>query len=322
MNNFNIDEIEVLEFDEEINYTLNSVSKSSFNKNDEKKIRKMKMFLIILILILILLIGLGLFFFLNYAKKNVNAKESKSKVIELGTKKEDIIENGCELNLDKVNFNKTGKYIYSAKCNDKSYTATMKIIDTTQPEVELKTLNLKINETFEAEDFVLSSYDLSNIEIDFENINISNTISSNGIYIIPIIAKDEAGNITKKDGILLVTNVVADKFLSASKIESTVYDATLEITDKIGFNSSNYYINAFRIYDYTFNSKEDYFNSKEELSNTDGKVVFNDSLLKIKVVRMLTKQELNILNGNFPSTIGDISKLYSNLGYKTKIELN
>lgn len=328
ISSINFDDIEVLEI-EEFEPSIDSIPKPpDFNEPDKKNNNKRKIILIILILILIVFIGGGLYYFLKYAKENVNSSELETKVVELGTKKEDIKINGCKLNLDKVDFNKIGKYTYTAKCDKKSYTVSIEIVDTTKPELELKILNLKPNQTFMAEDFVLSSNDLSNVKIKFEDTNINNTIEENGVYILPIIAKDESGNTTKNQGILLVTNVVADKFLSASKVESTSYNATLKVTDKIGFNSSNYYISAIRIYDYTFNSKEEYLKIKEEslknnmINNIDGKITYDDDTLNIKLIKLLTKQELDILNGNFPFVSDEVSRLYSNLGYTNKVEFN
>ena len=257
---------------------------------------------------------------MKYAKENVSSEKIESKVVELGTKAEDIKEKGCKLDLEKVNLNKVGKYTYAATCNKNNYTGTIEIVDTTKPKLELKTLNLKTNEIFNVNDFVLASYDLSKIEIKFEEENISNVAGENGIYILPIIATDQSGNTTKKYGILIVTNVVADKFLVASKVESTTYDATLKVSDKIGFNSFDYYINAYRIFDYVFNSKEDYLKAKEDFKNIDGKIIFEDDTLNIKVVNLLTKQDLDVLNGSFPSTYNEISKLYFGLDYTNKIE--
>lgn len=316
MNNIDYENVEVLE----IKAQLEDIPKPPiFNEKKEKK--SIKTILIGLILVLIIFIGFGLFYFLKFAKENTVEQIKEVKVIELGTKKEEVKEKGCKLNLDNVDFEKTGKYDCSAICDKKEYELKIEIVDTTEPEVELKILNLKTNQIFNAEDFVLTYYDLSNVEIKFQNQEYSNISGENGVYIVPIIAEDQSGNIIKKYGILLVTSVLADKFLSASKIESTTYNATLKVTDKIGFNSSNYYINALRIYDYTFNSKEDYLNAKKELS-ADGKIIFDDSTINIKIIQELTKQELDKLNGNFPSTYNEISKLYFGLNYTNRVEFN
>lgn len=326
MDNINLDNIEVLEIDE-VQYSIDRVPKPPvFNKNNENKTGKVKLFLIMLILALTLLIGLGLFVFLKYAKENVNQNKLEPKIVELGTKKENIKEKGCKLNLDKVNFEEVGKYTYTAICKNKNYKSTIEVIDTTKPELELKTLNLKPGQTFAVEDFVLKSNDLSDVKITYENEINNDIIEENNIYVVPIVAKDTSGNSTKEDGILLVTNVLASKFLASTKIESTTYNATLKVTDKVGFNSSNYYINAFRIYDYTFNSKEEYLKLKEEaiknnmINDIAGKITYNDDTLNIKLIKLLTKQELDILNGNFPAVIDDVSRLYTKLGYTIKVE--
>jgi len=313
MNNVDFKNIEVLEIDEVIR-----------TKNDFGKI---KLILLILIFLLVILIGLGLFFFLKFAKDNVNAEPKvENKIIELGTKKEDIKIKGCKLNFDEVNFDVIGEYSYKAKCNEKNYKATLKIVDTISPKMELKILNIKNSQAFKPEDFIVSVNDLSKIKYEFSEQNILDYSKKNGVYIIPITATDECNNSSTENGILLVTNVVANKFLLSSKIISTKYNATLKVTDRLGFNSSNYYINAIRIYEYIFNSEEEYLELKNEtlktnmIENIYGQFIYDDNLKSIKLIKELNQQDLDVLSGNFPSIIDDISKLYYDLGYNNKIE--
>lgn len=314
MNNIDYENVEVLE----IKVQLEDIPKPPiFNEKKEKK--SIKTILIGLILVLIIFIGFGLFYFLKFAKENTEEQIKEVKVIELGTKKEEVKEKGCKLNLDNVNFEKTGKYDCSAICDKKKYELKIEIVDTTSPQLVLKTLNIKPNENASAMDFVIALYDLNEYDVEFHNININEINKSEGIYIVPIKASDKAGNVTIENGILVISNILADKFLVASKLQKTDYDATLKVVDKIGFNSSNYYINALRIYEYSFNSKEEYKNIKKDFG-TNENVKFDDNALKITQVKLLTKEDLDVLNGNFPSTYNEITKLYFNLGYKNKIE--
>lgn len=314
MNNIDYENVEVLE----IKAQLEDIPKPPmFNEKKEKK--SIKTILIGLILVLIIFIGFGLFYFLKFAKENTEEQIKEVKVIELGTKKEEVKEKGCKLNLDNVNFEKTGKYDCSAICDKKEYELKIEIVDTTSPQLVLKTLNIKPNENVSAMDFVIALYDLNEYDVEFHNININEINKSEGIYIVPIKASDKVGNVTIENGILVISNIVADKFLVASKLQKTDYDATLKVVDKIGFNSSNYYINALRIYEYSFNSKEEYKNIKKDFG-TNENVKFDDNALKITQVKLLTKEDLDVLNGNFPSTYNEITKLYFNLGYKNKIE--
>lgn len=312
MNNLNLNDIEILQIDDDFN-----------SKNNKSK--KIKLVLILLIIFLTLAIGVGLFLFLKFAKDNVNiADKVKNISIELGTNEEDIKIEGCKLNLNKVNLEKVGKYNYTADCKGKKYSAKLKIVDTISPEVEVKFLNLTKDEILKPEDLVLSYKDLS--EVKFE-INGNNKIDP-GLNLINILAKDEAGNVTNKDTIVYVTNVKATKFVNFSKVISTDYNATLNIVDRIGFNSSNYYINAIRIYDYSFNSKKEYEKTKNESIDTNkidgiaGKIIYDDENFNIKLFIELTKQDLDMLNGDFPAVIDDITKLYINLNYIMKVEIN
>lgn len=338
MDNLNLNDIEVLEIDDfESNNKLNEVPKppkmNDFNNKSNSKKENGKIYLkIILILILIFFIGIGLYLFLSFAKKNTSLElKIEEKTIELGQELDNtsIEYENCKVDLSKVDIKKVGKYEYIIKCDRKKYTSFINVKDTTAPAISLKVLNIEKNQSFEAKDFILGSYDLSEINYKFtNNDDISNYNQKNGIYIVPISAVDKYENMTNDYGILIVTNVVADKYLSAFKITSTTYDATLKVTDKIGFNSVNYYINALRIYEYTFNSKDEYKKIKKEsletntLDNIAGKIIFDDEKLIIKLVKELSREELNVLNGAFPATYNDISELYYKSGYTNKIEKN
>ena len=338
MHNLNLNDIEVLVIDDLENINrLNEVPKPPVSskivepKNLKKENGKINI-KIILILVLIILMGVGLYFFLSYAKKNVDNQIKLEEItIELGQKLEEsnIDYKDCKVDLSKVNSEKVGKYEYSVECENRKYTSYIHVKDSTAPIVSLKLVNIEKGQSFSAEDFVLGSYDLSKIAFKLANEeNIENNNQENGIYLIPISTIDEYENMTSDYGILYVSNVLADKYLSASKISSTTYDATLNITDKIGFNSVNYYIHAIRIYEYTFNSKEEYENIKKNALNSNsveniaGKVIAEDAKLKITLVKELSREDLNVLNGSFPATYNDISALYSNLGYTNKIESN
>ena len=289
-----------------------------------------KTFLIIGIFILIVLFGTGLFCFLRFAKEQKNIK-LKNDTIELGSKLNKDIRHyvdgnskNCKINLKNVDVNKVGKYKYTVKCNKLDFKATIEVKDTQAPIMKLKTLNLKPSQKYEAKDFVISSQDLSEYDILLKDQE--NSKATSGLYLISIIAKDIYDNETEKQGILVVSEVLSEKYLTASKELKTDYDATLSFIDKIGINYVNFYNNAIRMYEYTFNKKEDYTKALEEyqknntIENNSGQIISNDKEMNIKLVKMVEREELNDLNGNFPYTYNEISSLYNKLGYTTKLE--
>lgn len=298
----------------------------------KKKIFEIKTIIIILIMILILLFGIGLFWFLSYAKEITKEEKLENKIVELGTDLDKNVNNyvkdeKCKLNLENVDKDKIGKYKYYVNCKKKNYYGYIEVKDTTKPIVTTKVVNITKNNEFEIEQFIMNAYDLTEVKYMYDdNFDINNYNKYNGLYLIPIHVIDSSKNKTNVIGILMVSNLTAERYISASKLESTTYNATLTITDKIGINNSNYYVNAIRIYNYIFNGNEEYNKVKQEYQNTnkinniEGKAVFDDELNNIKIVKILNKQELDLLNGSFPYTYSEISSLYYNLGYGVIIE--
>ena len=315
---------------------LGGIPSGDWDKKKKTKKKKSKKGLLIgLVFILIILIGLGLYYFLVYAKNNTTASSViEDKVVELGEELDEDIKSytskeNCTLNLEQVDVNKIGTYTYSVTCDGKEYTASIEVKDTVAPELAVKTKNVLVNGTVTPQDFVLASYDLSEITFTFEDEEqLAKDLTTYGVYVVGIQARDESGNTTIANAILIVSNVVATKFLSATKVQTTTYNATLNVIDKIGINSSDYYVNATRIYDYTFNSNEEYEKVKSDyeqtkmINNESGIAIFNDETLNIQLVKAITTQELNTLSGIFPSTFNEINVLYSRLGYANKVELS
>lgn len=300
----------------------------------EKKKFNFKILWIILILLLIVGIGVGLYYFLVYAKNNTqDTVLLEDKTVELG---EDLNEdirtyaknaNDCSIDLSNVDVSKIGKYEYKVKCSKKEYTANVEVKDTTPPQITLAPKNIKLNDTIDPRDFVLASYDLSDITYSFTE-DITNYTKAYGVYVVGIEAKDVYNNKTVDHAILIVSNVVATKFLSATKEQTTTYNATLTINDKIGFNNTNYYVNATRIYEYAFKNEDDYkkakseYEEKKSINNESGLAIFNEETLSIQLVKALTIQDLNALSGTFPSKFEEINLIYVRLGYTNKVELS
>ena len=297
---------------------------------DENNNKNGKVYIIIGIFIIILLFGIGLFLFLRFAK-NQRKLNLKKDIAELGQPLNKDVRHyldgnpkDCKINLEKVDINKIGKYEYTVECKDINATSTIEVKDTKAPTMNLKILNVKPSQKFEATDFVISSTDLSDYTITFEN-QVYNKYQV-GMSLVPIIAKDIYGNVNKQQGVLIVSDVLSEKYLVASKQLQTNYNATVNIIDKIGINYVNFFNNAVRIYEYVFNSENDYkkaldeYNENNNIENNSGQIITIESEKVIKLVKYLEHDDLNDLNGSFPYTYNDISALYNKLGYATTIE--
>lgn len=334
VNNQFIKEAPPLEIPPSISETGGIVSSDWQQEEEKKKKGKLKYFLIVLIIILIGAMGYGIYYFLTFAKdvneKNLKLNEIK---IELGSKVSDDINDyvedkkDCKLNTEDIDSTKVGKYTYKIICDDVEYTGDAIVQDTTAPQVLLKTINIATNEEIKADDFISSVYDLSKYTVSFDNEEYKEKIKTAGLYFVDIIVKDEYKNSTNESGVLLVSNIKSSKFLNASKMDTTSYNASLKITDSIGFNNSNYYINAYRMYEYTFNSKEELDSVKKEfktngsIGNVKGIISVQEDTLKLTQIVLLNNEDLNALNGRFPSSYYDVLSLYSTLGYTNKIEM-
>lgn len=300
----------------------------------DNKEKNKKNIIIILIMVLIILFGIGLYIFLKFAKENTKEHKLDDKIVELGNNLDKNVNNyinekECELNIKNVNKDKIGKYKYTIKCNKKNYYGYIIVKDTIKPTVTTKMVNILPNEEFRIDQFILKSYDLTKLSYKYDNdFEISKYNKSNGLYLIPIHVLDSSKNQTDINGVLIVSSLKAIKYLTATKLESTSYNATLTITDYIGINESNYYVNSIRLYQYVFNGSDEYSKVKEEYINTnkinniEGKFIFDDENNIITIYKMLNKSDLDLLNGSFPYTYTEISILYSKLGYNVKIETN
>ena len=306
---------------------MNKVEVLNFEKNNNKKV-----FLICLVFVLIIFFGAGLYFFLRFAKEHKKI-DIKNDIVELGTTLNKDIRHymdgntkNCKINLDGVDTNKIGKYKYSIKCGKITTEAKIEVKDTQAPTMELKIVNIAPSKTYAAKDFVLSSNDLSDFTIAFKDEENTKKTSDIGMHLVPIVAKDIYGNESEDQGILIVSEVVSDKYMVASKEIKTNYDASLKVIDKIGINYVNFFNNAIRIYEYKFNDESDYekaineYQEKSAIENNSGEMISIEQSKTIKIIKMINREELDGLNGYFPYTYNDIITLYNKLGYAISTE--
>jgi len=158
---------------------------------------------IVLALLILLLVSLvSLVAFLNLRDK------FKDIVIEVGSNKVTVkdflvskIYNKRALlvtDVDKIDFNKTGKYDVKLKYRDKVEVVSMEIKDTTAPKVEFQDVSEYTGYEVNPRDFVKSVDDYSEISIDYETNDVIDTNKYED-YTLKIIVKDKYGNVTSKD---------------------------------------------------------------------------------------------------------------------------
>lgn len=184
------------------------------NQENNKKKSK-KVIIIIIVLLSILLIGIGTFFTIDYLNKAEIEKELKNIKIEL-KQTEVKLEYGETLNADdlligyeggeisidnKVDFQKVGKYeiiykVTTAKNREKMQTATVNIVDTVKPVINIK--NEEITVELNTKVDILSGITAEdNYDKDITNkITTSGTVDTTvaGTYEIKYEVQDSNGN--------------------------------------------------------------------------------------------------------------------------------
>ena len=160
----------------------------------------------------------------DFSQKSGNVSIKNEVTIEINEEftKEIFFSKIENVNLDDITINyaldfdasKVGSYDATIIIDDKNYTSTINVIDTTKPELVLKDHKIEKNKSYKAMDFVTSCTDNSNkeckisfyndgIDQDGTNMNYS-SYTEEGIYPIKIVAEDDSGNKTIKEVTLTI----------------------------------------------------------------------------------------------------------------------
>ncbi|MBQ4289104.1 MAG: transglutaminase domain-containing protein [Clostridia bacterium] len=144
----------------------------------------------------------------------------KEHILELGTEltKEDLLldpERDAELlsqeQLDVINGSPVGEYRIVSRDGRQSCDCTVKVVDTTPPELELNKVKVYVGEAVRKSAFVKSTEDISG-EVTTTIVTKTDT-SKAGTYTIKVEAKDASGNVTTKETTLeVVKDTVPPKF--------------------------------------------------------------------------------------------------------------
>ena len=220
-------------------------------KNKGKKKLINTPLLIILIVVLIAAIGYGVYYFLTTSKSSSNQVTVTPTLSELELGSEIGIDaafygritpssaaSSCTVDTD-LDTSKVGTYEYTITCNGKTTEPhTVEVKDTTAPKVEVKEVIVLPGTTVEADDFIESATDESDVTFAFEE-EIDTSVE--GEYDVNIIASDEYLYF------LTVQSAISDD------IEKAVYwnrvkisDGTREKIGKLGEDESYTVIGAYK----------------------------------------------------------------------------
>ena len=178
------------------------------NKKTKSHNKTAKIVVIAVVVVLILAI-LAIILF------NIFSKKVKDHVqLELGTQEikiqdfltdEKYAENAeFVTDISQIDLSKVATYEITIKLNDKEYTSTLDIKDTTAPQVKFQDVDGYTDYQINPEDFIAEKTDASNMEVSLGN---EVTINGFGEYHPLIIVKDEYGNETSQECLLNISYI-------------------------------------------------------------------------------------------------------------------
>lgn len=193
-----------------INETSNENTENQKSKNKKTKSHnKTAKIVIIAVVVILILAILAIILF------NVFSKKVKDHVqLELGTQEikiqdfltdEKYAENAeFVTDISQIDLNKVATYEITIKLDDKEYTSTLDIKDTTAPQVKFQDVDGYTDYQINPEDFIAEKTDASNMEVSLGN---EVTINGFGEYHPLIIVKDEYGNETSQECLLNISYI-------------------------------------------------------------------------------------------------------------------
>lgn len=297
---------------------------------------KKKLLFIIIAFVLVIAVGIFIYIYLHQGNKKGPKLVLKTVSIEAGesvsTKIEDYIENsntntsGCLLNTESVLNNKIGNYKYKIICGSETYIGDLKVVDSVPPIVETKYVTKKVNEEVKIEDFISKCDDASTCHYAYVDENkVNEAIKTTGTYEIAISITDDYDNKVEVTSylIVLVEDITHNLICSTKDIQANDNKYSYIITDTLGLYSDKGFVFgnvASRDYTLKFTEQTNYNEIKSliledgtlEVDNIKGKAIFNDNDMTIKVSKLLVLEDLNKEFSSFPSSYGDIRKLYQN----------
>ena len=299
--------------------------------------KKNKMIFVLIIVLLIAAVGVGVYIFLNMSNSStpIVSVTPKEVTLEAGSSISTNIEDYATFNgisssscsLDTSNITDTNivgsSYVFTITCNNVDYTGTIKIVDTTAPEVVLQQVTVQVGSEVTPEDFIDDCTDASGAcTYEFSDPDVvAGYVNTAANYHVDILVKDSAGNEVTVTGTLIVTeDVVPDMYLSCTMNNEIIKFSMIE-------NALNGDIT--RSYEFTFTSVDDYNSYKSAnqdssevtYQNVTGVPSFDDASTTLTITQTVTKQELDREEGStLPTAYGELRAYYVEEGYSCNIE--
>ena len=263
-----------------------------------------KLIFVIIIVLALAAVGVGVYIFLNLAKNKAPLVTIKNVQIELGSEISTNIDDyaffrnvdKATCSLDTTNLKSDildAQYNFTINCRDMgNYRGTVTVVDTTKPEVVTKDLEIGVNGTVIAENFIESCDDASECSYSFQDEEkVKEDITKAGEYEIEISVKDKANNEVIVKAKLTVSENVAKIYLNCSK---TTDDYS--VVTKYGLN-------------------ENEFNNEISYKDITGTYEFNDTDKTLKITKTMTYEELTTEAGSeIPTSAGDLRDFYGARG--------
>ena len=289
---------------------LDIASGEKANKKTKSHNKTAKIVVIAVVVVLILAI-LAIILF------NIFSKKVKDHVqLELGTQEikiqdfltdEKYVENAeFVTDISQIDLSKVATYEITIKLNDKEYTSTLDIKDTTAPQVKFQDVDGYTDYQINPEDFIAEKTDASNMEVSLGN---EVTINGFGEYHPLIIVKDEYGNETNQECLLNIS-YIKSKFILEYGNKLTKEDLLFNVAeyqDTINQQDIDT-INSYDVGEYDLKSVYD---GQEKVT----KITIQDTIapeLVLKDVTLYTEQTITDAN-QFVEKAEDLAGVTLNL---------
>ena len=242
--------------------------------------------------------------------------EAGSKTVSLSQfYKEGRVSNNSEFltDINTINLDTVGSYAVKILDNNKEKVVQLNVVDTTPPTVEFKDISRGFNYEINAEDFVESVSDYSDIIVEIKN---APEISDGGEYKVLVAVKDEYDNVTEKECTLNVTIMVNEFTLElGKKLQKKDIILDERFYDYLSDSEINR-INKAGVGEYKIEVKKDenVFSCKIKIQDTTPPVI------KLKSVTITEGQKISGKEA-FIKSVTDASKIKS-IEMKTNIDLN
>ena len=230
------------------------------------------------IIVLILICFLGGFAYYIYNRKTLKEFQPLPVTVELGDKlpirTKNYVKPGVGntvdelkyvLNTKDVDIDEVGEYNFTVTFNNITKTGTIKIVDTTAPDLTVKRVVITEGTTYGPESFVDECIDLSGCNYSFEDSKTTEKYRTPGTYNVYIVATDPYENKTTKKTQLVIEAQGMVKKLVKTEEYSENKGYSLKTTYDLHFSSfmdNAILYNGYKIEEYQYRNDEKFNEAK------------------------------------------------------------